>query len=193
MLENVTISKHAKERYAERILNKSTNNEIQSFIIQNEDKIQSDINKMITYGDLLFSGKQLARDGKGNIVNAYLKDTWVVLVDSGNDTVITLFKIDLGCGDDFNNDYISRMIEKIDKAKDNLENMKIEVLNESNKYRELIDSYKGQINEYKTCIKNLEELNDGYEAIISGNAAKISQANREVADLVNTLIGKKEF
>ena len=192
-LTDYKITKHCKERYAMRILNKDNANDINRFIAENEDKIKTDINKLISYGECIFVGKQSQTDGKGKVLNVYLKDTWVVLVDIKTENVVTLFKIDLGCGDDFNFQYISKMMEKINHSKDGLMSAKLEVETESATYRELIDDAQAQINEYKSMIKNLEETCKGYQIIIDNNIVKVSQANREVADLVNTLIGKKEF
>ena len=42
-------------------------------------------------------------------------------------------------------------------------------------------------------IKNLENMCEGYQTIIDNNRVKVSQANMEVVDVLNTLIGKKEF
>ena len=119
-MENLyKISNHAKQRYSERILNKSDTNEIQRFMVAEEDKIKVDINKMIYYGDLIYTGKQSQKDGKGKAIDVYLKDSWVVLVDGKSELVVTLYKIDLGCGDDFNSQYINRMLEKLSKSKEN--------------------------------------------------------------------------
>ena len=192
-LTDYKISKHCEERYSERIIGNSDANSINRFIVENKDKIKIDINKMITYGECIYVGKQSQKDGKGKVLNVYLKDTWIVLVDTSSNNVVTLFKIDLGCGDDFNVQYISKMMEKINASKDNLMSAKLEVETESSVYKELIDSTHGQINEYKSMIKNLENLCDGYQSIIDNNIVKVSQVNREVADLVNSLIGKKEF
>lgn len=196
MTENTieySISRHAKERYAQRILNKEDNSEIQRFIIENEEKIKTDINKMIKYGNCIFSGKQYTKDGKGNLVNVFLKDTWVVLSDPKSENVITLYKIDLGCGDDFNTQYISKMMDKLNKNKEDLMNAQIAVEKESLMYKEMINDSQNQINEYKAMIKNLENLCVAYQDIIDNNMVKVSQSNREVADVVNKLIGKKEF
>ena len=192
-LTNYKISQHCKQRYSERIIGNSDANAVNKFIANNEEKIKTDINKMISFGDCIFIGKQSQKDGKGKVLNVYLKDTWVVLVDTSNETVVTVFRIDLGCGDDFNMQYISKMMDKINQSKDNLTSAKLEVETESSVYKELIESTRGQINEYKSMIKNLESLCDSYQSIIDNNIVKVSQANREVADVVNTLIGKKEF
>ena len=188
-----TISKHAKERYVERLLGKDNNNEIQSFIVQNEDKILNDITKMITYGELIFSGKQSTRNDKSNTVHVYLQGCWIVLVDAFTNNVITLYKVDLGCGDKLNTEYITLMLERINNAKTELSATQLKNINEANMYREMIDQNVEQINEYKNFIKNLESLNEGYKQIIDNNTVRISQANREVANIVNALIGKKEF
>lgn len=192
-LTDYKISTHAKNRYAERIMGKEDNNNIQRFIVENEDKIKTDINKMTTFGECIFIGKQSQKDGKGNVINVFLKDCWIVLVDIKAEVVITLYKIDLGCGDDFNLQYISKMMDKLNQSKENLTSVQLEVESESTTYKELIDDTLAQICEYKSMIKNLESLCSGYQSIIDNNRVKISQANMEVVDVVNTLIGKKEF
>lgn len=192
-LTNYKISKHAQTRYSERIMGNSDANSINRFIAENEDKIKTDINKLITYGECIYVGKQSQKDGKGNVLNVYLKDTWIVLVDIRAEVVVTLYKIDLGCGDEFNVQYISKMMEKLNSHKTNLENIQLEVNKESIMYKELIDDAQYQIKEYKAMIKNLEEMADSYQIIINNNVVKVAQANREIADILNTLIGKREF
>lgn len=192
-LTNYKISEHCKKRYAERIMSKDDNHDINKFIVDNDDKIKTDVNKLITYGEIIFQGKQSQKDGKGKVLNVYLKDVWVVLVDSSSNTVVTLYRIDLGCGDEFNLQYISKMLDKLNQNKENLTSVLLEIEEESKTYKELIDSAQSQINEFKSNIKNLEALCSSYQTIIDNNRVKVSHAQREVADVVNTLIGKREF
>lgn len=189
---NYTISNHAKQRYAERIMGKE-DIDVNRFITLNEDKIKTDINKLIQYGEMIYSGKQSQRDNKGNVIDVYLKDCWVVLVDNRSKNVVTLYKIDLGLDDEFNKAYISKMVEKLNGCKEVLESVQQQVQEESNTYREMIKDAETQIKEYRGMIKNLEELCTGYKTIIDNNCVKVSQVNRDVAEVVNTLIGKKEF
>ena len=187
------ISKHAKERYAERIMNKEDMNDINRFIAGNEEKIKMDINKLIHYGEMIYTGKQSTRDGKGNVIDVYLKNTWIILVDNKSEVVVTLYKIDLGLDDEFNKTYISKMMEKLNKSKEALDIVQSEVQVESDMYKEYIDDAETQIREYKAMIKNLEELCEGYQTIVDNNVVKVSQAKKEVTDTINTLIGKREF
>ena len=187
------ISTHAKQRYVERLIGKDNKNDVSRFIVENEEKIKTDINKMIKYGSLLYIGKQSQKDGKGKVLNVYLKDTYVVLVDTSSNIVITLYKISLGLDEEFNKVYISKMVEKLNERKKALEDVQLQVQNESNMYKNLIDETEIQIKEYKSMLKNLEELCVGYKTIIDNNIVKVSQANKDVADVVNQLINKKEF
>ena len=190
---NYTISNHCQIRYAERIMGKEDNLDVNRFVTLNEDKIKADIVKMIEYGTHLYSGKQSQREGKGNIVDVYLKDTWIILVDNRNRNVITLFKIDLGLDDEFNKTYISKMLEKLNANKEVLESVQKQVEIESNTYREMINEAEAQIKEYRSMIKNLEELCVGYKTILDNNSVKVAHANKNVAEIINTFIGKKEF
>lgn len=186
------ISAHAKQRYAERIMGKE-DIDVNRFVTLNEDKIKTDINKLIQYGDLIYTGKQSQKDGKGNVVDVYLKDCWIVLADSRIKNVITLYKIDLGLDDEFNKAYVSKMMEKLNNCKGNLDSVQQQVQTESNTYREMIADAEAQIKEYRGMIKNLEELCTGYKTIIDNNCVRVSQANKDVVEVLNTLIGKKEF
>lgn len=188
-----TISKHARERYAERIMGKEDNLDINRFITLNEEKIQTDINKLIQYGTLIFSGQQYNKDGKKNITDVFLKDTWIVLADNRTKNVITLYKIDLGLDEEFNKAYVSKMIDKLNQHKEVLSNVQQQVQAESNTYKEMINEAEIQIKEYKAMIKNLEELCVGYKTVIDNNSVKTAQANKDVVDVLNTLIGRREF
>lgn len=187
------ITKHASERYAERIMGKENETDVNRFITLNEEKIKNDIHKLIHYGELIYTGKQSQKDGKGNVIDVYLKDCWVVLVDNRAKNVVTLYKIDLGLDEEFNKAYVSKMMKKLNTYKEVLENTKQQVQAESNMYREMLADAETQIKEYRGMIKNLEELCVGYKTIVDNNNVKVAQANKEVAEVVNTMIGKREF
>ena len=186
------ISFHAKTRYAERVMGKE-DIDVNRFVTLNEDKIKTDINKMINFGRLIYTGRQSQKDNKDNIIDVYIKDCWVVLASNTTKNVITLYKIDLGLDEEFHKSYVSKMLEKLNANKEVLESVKKQVQEESNTYRELIDNAESQIKEYRGMIKNLEKLCEGYQTIIDNNNVKVAQANKDVVDVVNTLINKKEF
>lgn len=189
------ISDHCKQRYAERIMGRDQAGigNARQFAVENEEKIHADINKLIEYGTLIFSGQRSQKDGKGDVIDVYLRDCWVVLVDNQAKVAVTLFKIDLGLDDEFNKAYVAGMVEKLTAQKAVLEDVQKQVQEESDTYREIINDAEEQIKEYRTMIRNLEELCTGYRTVISNNSVRVAQATKDVAGIVNQLIGKKEF
>ena len=189
---NYAVSHHAMLRYAERIMH-NDGSDANRYVASNETKIKADVNKLIQYGNLIFTGRQVSKDGKGSFIDVFIKDTWAVLADSKNKNVITLYKIDLGLGDEFNLTYIAKMLEKLNASKQELDTAQAQIDEEYNTYIELIAQAESQIKEYRTMIKHLEELCVGYKTIIENNHIKKAKAIRDVAEIVNSLISKKEF
>lgn len=163
------------------------------FVSLNEDKIKTDINKMIEYGSCIYSGRQSQKDGKGKVIDVYVQDTWVLLVDEREKVAVTLYKIDLGLGDEFNNTYVTKMLDKLNSTKATLEDIQKQVQEESDMYRKMIDEANVQIKERRSEIKNLEELSEAYKIIINNNCVKVAQADKDVTDVLNKLIEKKVF
>lgn len=187
------ISSHCQQRYAERIMGKEEKADVVRFVSLNEDKIKTDINKMIEYGNCIYSGRQSQKDGKGKVIDVYVQDTWVLLVDEREKVVVTLYRIDLGLGDEFNNTYVAKMLEKLNSTKAILEDVQKQVQEESDMYRQMINDAEIQIKERRAEIRNLEELSTAYKIIIDNNSIKVGRAEKDVADVLNKLIEKKVF
>lgn len=187
-----TISKHARERYAERIMDREHKADIARYVIENEEKITNDINKMIEYGHVIYQGKQ-NRDGKTNTITVVLKDCWIILCDAAKGLVVTLYKIDFGLDDDFTKLYIEKMMQRLDEAKAYVADVSEKIKQENQDYKILIDNNRNMINNYKAMIKHLEGLGEAYQEIIENNSVLVTAAEEEVIDIVNKLIGKKEF
>ena len=126
-------------------------------------------------------------------IDVYVQDTWVLLVDEREKVVVTLYKIDLGLGDEFNNTYVTKMLDKLNSTKATLEDIQKQVQEESDMYRKMIDEADTQIKERRSEIKNLEELSEAYKIIINNNCVKVAQANKDVTDVLNKLIEKRFF
>lgn len=191
-LETLKLSNHAKERYAERIMDKDNKADVLVFIQKNEQKIKEDIFKMITYGELLYSGKPTV-DYNKQPVDIFLKDTWVIIVDIAKQNVVTLYSIDLGLGDEFNKEYINRLLEKLKQAKERHEEALIGINTQTETYNSIIKENIEQINNYRQIVKNLEKQNQGYMDVIESLRIENTAAERGVRDVIATMIGKKVF
>jgi len=191
-LDNIKISAHAQERYAERIMDRNEKSDVVVFIAQHKQKIKEDIFKMIEYGTLLYSGKPVT-DFNRQPVDIFLNGTWVVIVDIAKCNVVTLYSIDLGLGNDFNQEYISKLMQKLNDAKEKYETVVMGIKTQKETYSSIIKENIDKINELKQMINNLEKQNQAYTDVIESLEVDKIVAEKDVRDIIATMIGKKIF
>ena len=191
-LENIKISNHARERYAARIMDKDEKSDIAVFVAQHEQKIKEDIYKMIEYGTLLFSGKP-NYDFNKQPVDIFLNGTWVIIVDIAKYNVVTLYSIDLGLGNEFNQEYINKLMQKLNAAKEEYDTVCTGIVTQTDTYVTIIKENNDQINEYKQIINNLQKQNQAYTDVIESLEADKIIAEKDIRDIIATMIGKKVF
>ena len=88
---------------------------------------------------------------------------------------------------------MERMMEKMDEARARYEAIAGEVKAQNEDYRNIIQEGNEQIQDFRARIRKLEEMCEGYNTIIRNNGVRLRQAEDTMADIVNTLIGKKSF
>ena len=182
------ISNHAQQRYAERIMDKDNKSDIAVYIANNREKIETDINKMIEYGDLIYSGKI---EKGANTTDVYLKDAWVVLVDPNNKKVITLYSIDLGVGKEFNLQYLNMLLDKLHCAKTLYATKNVELQKVIGELQDQIEENKQKINDYRKIANELEKANENMANVISDYEVQRYVAEADVREIIGVLTGKK--
>lgn len=187
------ITKHARERYAERILNKKDKLEINRYVAENYDKIDKDILKMIVYGTCIYTGKNPRKDKLGGTtqLSIYTTGAWIILVNPDKLDVITLFKIDLGFDDEFNSMYVDKLMKKFADSQIKVEETKEKVLIENEEIRKNMSENNDKIATYREYIKKLEEANNGYKAIMDANLIKVSEAEEELNAVLEKIVTKQ--
>lgn len=191
----VVLTQHIKERYAERLRDKKDKSSIAIFIAQNEERIQKDIEKMLEFGEIIYSGKtfQTSKSGNNGIVDIYLCHLWILHVDRDTNTVITMYPIDLGLGKEFNDSYVQKVKEKISDLTAERDKVLEDVRKENDDLLELINENDAQIKDHTKIAKSLQEQNDTYRDMISLNNSKVSVAEDSLRLVISKLIGKKAF
>lgn len=186
------ISEHAKQRYSERIMDKTDKNEIMRSAVTNAEKIEEDINKMIEYGEELYTGKSVS-EYNNNTVTVVLSGTWVIIVDKKANKVVTLYKIDLGLGEEFNKSYVNKLLDKFNEAKSKFDIVVEANAEQRNTYNELIAQNTDTIAEYKKVIASLEAQNTAYNEVIKDMHSQEDIARIDMRTVLGTMIGKKIF
>ena len=191
------VTQHCKERYAERIMGRDAKSDVAVYVAQNQTKIEEDINKMLDYGELIYTGilrdrtDEALRDKKE--VRVYLCGTWVLLTDKTNQKVITLYKIDFNLGEDFNKQYVSLKMESINKAKEELEIAIKEYDAFKQQYKEIISVCESKIAEYKNAISKLNNQKTAYQTLIDDGDTQVKEATDHLRERVIELVCKQEF
>lgn len=188
-----TVSQHAKERYSERIMEKDTRVSVVQFMTDHDDKIVEDINKMIIYGQLLYSGKSLLDPKSPTTIDIYNNGLWIVIVDKNKNHIITLYKIDLGAGDDLNKEFYNILMKQLNNTKEEYENKSIQHLEEIDNIKDEIEQNNLTIADYKRRIKLLEEINESKKAQTVVLNHQIELAENNIRDVIAKMIGKKVF
>lgn len=187
-----TLTEHVKQRYAERLKDKTDKSDISVFIAQNQDRIFKDIEKMVDYGKVLYTGASVVDYNKA-VVQVILNGHWVLICDPKQKRVVTLFEIDLGLGKDFNDEYVIKLLEKLATAQASYDETVKTVDEQDVMYQNLISENETKIKEYRSFIKALEEQNENYVSIRKSiNNNKII-AEQQIRDVIAVFCGKKVF
>lgn len=188
----ITVTQHCKERYVERLKDKDNRCDILQYVAMNDEMITNSIIKMVEYGKLIYSG--LA--GKDNSpTRVYLNDVWILLTsdDDENLICITIYRIDLGLGDDFDRQYINGYLEKLNKLNADQNETLEEIEAEINTYTNIVNDMKEEVASHKRDIRALEETIAGYEEYIKSCRSRKTLAISDTRDIINRLIGKTKF
>lgn len=187
-----SISEHAKQRYSERIMDKDSKTEILRSAVVNADKIEEDINTMIEHGEELYTGKSVS-EYNNNDVTIFMCGTWVIIVDKKANKVVTLYKIELNLGEEFNKSYVQKLLEKFYTERDKVEAIKVQNLDTEITYTDLITQNDATISEYRKIIKSLEEQNNSYKTLVKELHTNEAVASEELRRVLGMLVGRKIF
>ncbi len=192
-MKEIRVSKHARERYAERVKEKNDKLDMARYVIETEAKIDKDISAMVEYDTLVYKGPQRWNEKNNTAIEIYVNDLWVVLLDSKTENVITLYKVELGCGEELNLTYMNKLMNKIKEANGNVKEIEEETKKEIDEYTQIIQDTNRQINEYRFKINQLQEIAEGYTAAIKANHSKVALAKETLIDTIGLLIQKRMF
>lgn len=157
------------------------------FVTGNEEKITADLEKLVTFGRCIYTGKI----DNYNATRVYCnKHGFVAILEVKEDKVITCYKVDLGLGEELNDSYVEKVLDKIDKLETDIcatvESNEQE-LAKVNEEKELIQQ---RIKEYNNLIKDLEKRTQDLTDYGSSLITKRTVLEQELKDTVAKLTAK---
>lgn len=196
-MDKYIVTQHCKERYAERIMNKDEKSDVAVYVARNKEKIENDINTMMQYSELIYTGFLRDRSDEAirekKEVRVYLCGTWVLLADKLNNKIITLYKIDLRVGEEFNKQFVAAKKVAIEQAKAKVDELMETYVQDRNQYREIVQECDSRIAEHNNAIAKLRNQKQAYQTLIDNSDVDVKEANEELRIQIMELVCKKEF
>lgn len=189
-MSEIQFTKHVLERYVERTKGYTDPLEVKQYLVLNEETVKERILKLFESAELMYTGKLREYNAAEIYIN---KNGWVFPLDKKNNKLITVYKVDLKLGEEFNREYTSRMMEAILAIKTEFESMQFDIMMHSEEIKEANEALKEKIALHKSIIKNLEdELKNNNERIII-NTKKLGDKENELQMKLEDFICKKIF
>lgn len=145
----INVSAHAKLRYVQRIIGIKEENEAKQYLAMHENMVVEKILKMFEFATFVYQG-QIGPDKSRPTAKFFLRDDTVIITDTGNSKIITLYKVNFGLPERTTRVVIKDLMEDLKSLQEQLESAKVESYMAS-------DSAKFQIDSYTTSIANLEQ------------------------------------
>ncbi|WP_336784127.1 hypothetical protein [Paenibacillus illinoisensis] len=117
------VKNHAKQRYCERILGITDSNEWKRYLAQNDEIVCNHINKMVDNSLFIYRGQI----GDNTTKVFRMADNIVLVMDSQETCVITLFKCYFDFGDDMDRQIIKHELLRLDELHNGLKNIDAEI------------------------------------------------------------------
>ena len=197
-MSDFVVSAHAKERYVQRIMGYDDDKDITKFINEHGDsKIVQDIQNMLQYGEIIYTGVQTAasssKNNKNTVVEVYLNGLWILIVDKADKRVITLYKVELGAGEEFDKIFIDKLKTQLAEKMAEVTALKEKVRVSNDENRKTIQDNQDAITDYRRRIKLLEDANEVCNNQIKLSNTDVEMIETEARDILAKLIAKKVF
>ena len=183
-----TLTRHVKQRYCERIL-RVPETEIKAYMVEHDDRISSDLLKMLEHSTYLWRGQLF-----DNVTKDYhLADDIVLCVASESGTLVTLFRVDFGFPPDVNKSTLKSLVaekNKVDKkrikAEQTVEQRTLPIRNE------LMD-VEEQLGHLKAQVETLEARKDALERELSTAGYEVQMHAHEAERIAKMICNSVEL
>ncbi len=183
------VKNHAKQRYCERILGITETNEWKHYIVQNDELICNHINKMVDNSLFIYRGQI----GDNTTKVFRMADNIILVMDSQESCVITMFKCFFGFGDDMDRQIIKHELLRLDELHNELRNIEAEIHAFVEEMMVTTTTLDMQIKAMEEQLKLLKAQKTSAEEAIKGKKAGREFTSKEIEKLAVRLCNSIEY
>ena len=180
----MNISNHCFQRYHERVREKNT-----PFVDSLKERYTKELEALYEHCKKIYSG---IIGHSTRPVDVYVNQHgWVLITNDREQTMITIYKIDLGIGDEeMNKSYIAKSLKRIDELQESLLEKSVSIDEQKEKCKKKIEANNALIKEHQTVIDELKEQNSGYNDLIKSLDANAYQEQVNLRDAIENYMVK---
>lgn len=182
----MNITKHFLERYVERIVEID---EVKSYIAMNKDMLEEHILKTFEHSEKIYRGQI----GDNITRNYYIKDDIVMISNTTDDALITVYKVDLGFTDELNKTVRQGLIEEIRSLTQSKEAIDGIVYVSVDKINNEIDNIDEEIKLLNKKIEILKSEKEFKKEEINQHKSKSLNAGLDIKKYTLMLVNSKDY
>jgi hypothetical protein len=185
----MNIKNHFYLRYVQRIEGIEDEKEAKQYIAMNKEILTEKINRMYENSRRIYKGQ--IGDNITRVFN--IVDNIILVINSTEDALITLYRVDFGFNDKINRSIVKELIEELEQ----LEQKKQEEEAKTREYIEQRTIYKNNIElRIKVLLEELKNLQDQkkvVEADIEYALSTVQSLNKKIEHTANMLCNSLEY
>lgn len=180
---------HFLKRWVERIVGITTEREINEYINKNRSMIIEHANKTFEFAEYIYTGQI----GDNVTRNYHIKDDLVLITNTTDDALITVYKVDLGFTDELNTTVRKGLIKEIKKLTEEKENIEARMQEDIKNKEHEVSSIREHIKILHEQIKNLEKEEAFKNEEIKQMKKKSLNTNLDLKRYTLTLVNSREY
>ncbi|MCY9737484.1 hypothetical protein M5X17_27665 [Paenibacillus alvei] len=187
MSKNIT--KHFMQRWVERVIGITDEQNLKSYIVENNDKLTANINLTFDYANFIYKGQI----GDSITRNYYIKDDIVFVLDSANDVMITCYKVQFGITSGIDKYVRKQLVADISRMRNEYDEAQEVLEQELVADRENLERIRDDIKAEKEKLKYLEEQEKCLNDYIRSKQNKNKSMFIEIERLIKMIVNSKEY
>lgn len=182
-------TKHFLERWVERIVGITDTRERNEYIVKNKERIIEHSTTMFENSRKIYTGQI----GSNVTRNYYIKDDIILITNTTDDALITVYKIDLGFTNRINLMVAKELLDEINQLNEEKEKVELETLNEIEDMKLKVYKIEEEIENLSKQINNLNKLKESIESTIKSTENVNENTELELKRLTSLLVNSKEY
>jgi Chromosome segregation ATPases len=182
-------TKHSLERWVERIVGITDIRERKEYIAKNSDILKEHINKTLEYAEFIYKGQI----GDNITRNYYIHNDIILVLNTANDAVVTVYKVDFGFPHELNLQVAKGLLAEIRRLSEEKGKLDLAALEEIERLKATRDSLDQQEEILKEQLRLIQERKKAIDEEIKTHNSEAKVVELDIKKYTQQLVNSKEY